>query len=105
VRALAVTSTSRLAVLPDVPTFRELGYDLIWEMFRGVIMPPAVPADALRYMSDAFQKMCRGTRWQKDYVEPNILLPACQGPEEFGKTLETVNERYRRTLQELGVIK
>lgn len=105
VRALAVTSPSRLDVLPDVPTFRELGYDIVWEMFRGVIMAPEVPAAARRHMGDAFLRMCRSARWQRDYVEPNILLPACQGPDEFARTLTTVNERYVRVLRALGLIR
>ncbi|HET8679651.1 MAG TPA: tripartite tricarboxylate transporter substrate binding protein [bacterium] len=105
VRALAVTAPERLKILPDVPTFRELGYDIIWEQFRGVIMAPGVPADTVRYMNEAFGRMCRGARWQKDYVEANVLLPVCQGPEEFARTLESINERYRRTFQDLGVIR
>lgn len=105
VRALAVTSTERLRILPDVPTFRELGYDIVWEQFRGVVMAPGVPADALRVMSDAMMKMCRSVRWQKDYIEPNVLLSVCQGPQEFGKTLEEINEKYRTIFRDLGVIK
>lgn len=105
IRALAVSSPERLRILPDVPTFRELGYELVWEQFRGVVMAPGIPAEAVRFMSDAFQRMCRSARWQREYVEPNVLLPACQGQEEFARTMETVNERYRRTFQELGVIR
>lgn len=105
VRALAVSAPERLKILPDVPTFKELGYDFVWEMFRGVVMAPGIPADATRYMAEAHAKMCRSARWQKDYVEANVLLSACQGPAEFARTLETVNERYRRTLQEVGVIR
>ncbi len=105
VRTLAVTSPERLKILPDVPTFRELGYDIIWEQFRGVVAPPAMPAAALRVIVDAMMKMCRSARWTKDYVEPNVLLPVCQGPQEFAKTLEEVNEKYRTTFRDLGVIR
>ena len=105
VRALAVTSPERLKIMPDVPTFRELGYEIIWEQFRGVVAPPAMPADALRVIVDAMMKMCRSARWTKDYVEPNVLLPVCQGPPEFSKTLEEVNEKYRTTFRDLGVIR
>ncbi|MDR7544181.1 MAG: tripartite tricarboxylate transporter substrate binding protein [Armatimonadota bacterium] len=105
IRALALTSSERLRVLPDVPTFRELGYDLTWEQFRGVVMAPGVPADAVRVMSEAFVKLCRSARWHREYVEPNVLVGACQGPEEFARTLEVYNERYRRTFQDLGVIR
>ena len=105
VRALAVTSPERLKIMPDVPTFRELGYEIVWEQFRGVVAPPAMPADALRIIVDAMMKMCRSARWTKDYIEPNVLQPVCQGPPEFAKTLEEVNEKYRTTFRDLGVIR
>ena len=30
-------------VFHDAPTFRELGYDIVWDQYRGVSMPPGVP--------------------------------------------------------------
>jgi putative tricarboxylic transport membrane protein len=105
VRALAVTDNARLKVMPGVPTFRELGYDVVWQQYRGVAMAPGVPAEALRVMANAFQRLCRSTRWQRDYVEANILVPACEGPEDFARTVATVTERYRRVFTELGIIK
>ncbi len=105
IRPLAVTSTERLKAFPDIPTFRELGYDVVWEQYRGVAMPPGVPADAVKVMADAFMKMCRSQRWQKEYIERNLLVSICQGPEAWGKTIATVNERYVRIFRELGIIK
>ena len=105
VRALAVTSTERLKAFPNVPTFKELGYDVVWEQYRGVVMAPGVPADAVKVMADAFMKMCRTQRWQKEYIEANLLVSICQGPEAWGKTIETVNDRYVRIFRELGIIK
>jgi tripartite-type tricarboxylate transporter receptor subunit TctC len=43
-RALAVASTTRLAALPDVPTFREQGMaGMVVEDWTGVLLPPGVP--------------------------------------------------------------
>lgn len=105
VRALAVTETQRLAEFPAVPTFRELGYDVVWQQYRGVAMPPGVPADAVRTMAAAFDRLCRSRRWQQEYIRPNLLVPACEGPEEFGRTVQTVNDRYVRIFTELGIIR
>lgn len=105
VRALAVTSTRRISILPDVPTFRELGYDVVWDQYRGVAMPPGVPAAAVQTLWSAFQRLCRSPKWLKEYIEPNFLQPMCQGPEEWARTIQTVNQRYVEFYTELGLIK
>ncbi|MDO6730536.1 tripartite tricarboxylate transporter substrate binding protein [Marinovum sp. 2_MG-2023] len=42
---LAVTATERLSSLPDVPTFTELGYDIVAENWLGFSAPAGVPED------------------------------------------------------------
>lgn len=105
IRALAVSSTKRLSILPNVPTFRELGLDVVWDQYRGVAMPPGVPADAVRTMWNAFQRLCRSQKWQKEYIETNVLVPMCQSPEEWKKTIDIVAQRYVDFYTELGLIK
>jgi len=43
-RALASWSTERLALLPEIPTFKELGYDAEFYIWTGVFVPAATPA-------------------------------------------------------------
>jgi len=49
---LAVTSTKRLSSLPDVPTFTELGYDIVAENWLGFSAPAGVP-DEIKAKLDA----------------------------------------------------
>ena len=49
---LAVSSPERLAVLPDVPTFRELGYDIVAENWLGLSAPAGL-APAIAEKIDA----------------------------------------------------
>jgi tripartite-type tricarboxylate transporter receptor subunit TctC len=46
-RALASWSTERLALLPEIPTFKELGYNAEFYIWSGVFAPAAVPAPVL----------------------------------------------------------
>jgi len=46
-RALASWSTERLALMPDVPTFKELGYDAEFYIWSGVFAPAAIPTPVL----------------------------------------------------------
>lgn len=57
VRTLAVASEERLGVLPDTPTFRELGYDIVGGTYRGVAAPKGTPADRVEMLADLFTEM------------------------------------------------
>jgi tripartite-type tricarboxylate transporter receptor subunit TctC len=52
VRALAVAMEKRHPLLPEVPTFRELGTDWVDGAYRGIGVPKSTPADARKRLSD-----------------------------------------------------
>lgn len=57
-RALAVLSTTRLPLLPDVPTFRELGWPQIaGETWYGVFVPAGTPPAATDRLSQAVRRI------------------------------------------------
>lgn len=57
-RALAVLSTERQALMPDVPTFRELGYpDVVGETWYGVFAPAGTPKPVVNKLNAALRKI------------------------------------------------
>jgi tripartite-type tricarboxylate transporter receptor subunit TctC len=52
VRALAVAMDKRHPLLPDVPTFKELGVDWVDGAYRGIGVPKSTPADVKKRLSD-----------------------------------------------------
>ena len=54
VRALAVAMNQRHPLMPDVPTFKELGVDWVDGAFRGVGVPKGTPPEARKKLSDLF---------------------------------------------------
>ena len=52
VRALAVAMDKRHPLLPDVPTFKELGVDWVDGAYRGIGVPKSTPAQARQRLSD-----------------------------------------------------
>jgi tripartite-type tricarboxylate transporter receptor subunit TctC len=52
VRALAVAMDKRHPLLPDVPTFRELGVDWVDGAYRGIGVPKSTPPEARKRLSD-----------------------------------------------------
>lgn len=54
VRVLAVAADERVSTLPDVPTFRELGYDIVGGAYRGVAVPKGTPQEVIDRLAEAF---------------------------------------------------
>jgi tripartite-type tricarboxylate transporter receptor subunit TctC len=52
VRALAVAMDKRHPMMPDVPTFRELGVDWVDGAYRGIGVPKSTPREARQRLSD-----------------------------------------------------
>ena len=57
VRALAVAMDKRHPLLPDVPTFKELGFDWVDGAFRGIGMPKSTSPEARKRMSDLWASL------------------------------------------------
>jgi len=56
VRVLAVASDERVETLPNAPTFKEQGYDIVGGAFRGVAAPKGTPKEITAKLADAFTK-------------------------------------------------
>lgn len=52
VRMLAVAMDERHPMFPDVPTFKELGYDMVGGAYRGIAVPSGTPEERRREVSD-----------------------------------------------------
>jgi tripartite-type tricarboxylate transporter receptor subunit TctC len=57
VRVLAVAMEKRHPLLPDAPTFRELGVDWVDGAYRGIGMPKSTPADTRKRISDLWRAL------------------------------------------------
>jgi tripartite-type tricarboxylate transporter receptor subunit TctC len=56
IRILATLSEQRLALLPDVPTVKEQGVDLVVRKFRGLAGPKGIPPDVTKALEAGIAK-------------------------------------------------
>ena len=56
IRALAVTGSKRVPFLPDVPTMKEQGFDVVVESLPGVFVPAKTPAPVVAALNAAMRK-------------------------------------------------
>lgn len=55
-RALANMGAQRIAAFPDVPTLKELGYDVEYTLWQGIFAPAKTPEPILAVLRDALVK-------------------------------------------------
>jgi tripartite-type tricarboxylate transporter receptor subunit TctC len=71
---LAVASDERLPAFPDVPTFKELGYDLVGGAYRGVAVPASTPEELRQRVSDIVTEINQRPDFIKKMEEGGFVL-------------------------------
>jgi putative tricarboxylic transport membrane protein len=102
---LAVASAERLKGAPNVPTFKERGFDFEWEQMRGVVGPADMGADALKWWEEALRKVSDSKKWREQYIERNLLTPVFWTGDQANKYLDGLREKYTKAFTDLGALK
>jgi tripartite-type tricarboxylate transporter receptor subunit TctC len=103
-RALAIASEERMPILKDVPTFRELGYDIVDGAYRGVAAPPGTPDDIVKYLANVFDKVMKEPEVQKK-MDQNAFKTEYLGPEASLALVKKKTAEYEAILKDLGRLK
>jgi tripartite-type tricarboxylate transporter receptor subunit TctC len=103
-RALAIASEMRMDVLPDVPTFKEQGYDIVEGAYRGVAAPPGTPDDVIKILADAFEKVHKDPEVKKK-MDQNGFKTEFMGPEASLALVKKKMVEYEAIMKQLGRIK
>lgn len=74
VRMLAVAMEERHPLFPDVPTFKELGFDMVGGAYRGMAVPKETPADIVKALSDAFAEVNADEAFRKQMLDGGFAL-------------------------------
>jgi len=74
VRVLAVALDKRAPNFPDVPTFRELGYDMVSGVYRGVAVPKATPEAKRKELSELFAKVNKDPAFRKKMIDAGFEI-------------------------------
>ncbi len=101
-RALAVTTKDRLdGDLADVPTLKDLGYDIVMAQTRGVVAPSGLEPAHVEYLEDMIMKAAATPEWKK-FVADNFMDEMVLGSEDFTKESANISAKYEKYLDVIG---
>ncbi len=102
-RALAVTSTQRLQVLPDVPTVAQAGvpgYESV--AWYGLFAPVGTPAAVIDRLSRETAAVLKDPQVQKQLIDAG-LLPHTSTPKEFAAYIKADAKKWGEVVQANGI--
>ncbi len=102
-RALAVTSPTRAAVLPDVPTVAEAGLTgYAVEFWQGLFVPAATPAPVVARLNQAARVAAADPTLVQDMAGRGITIEA-SSPEELGALLARETREWADLVRATGI--
>ncbi|HPU62443.1 MAG TPA: tripartite tricarboxylate transporter substrate binding protein [Bacillota bacterium] len=103
VRVLAVMGDERCHILPDVPTFRELGYDVVSGSARGISFPAGTPKEIVDKMANAVKEALENPEFLEKAKAANLLIKY-MGPEEYTEYLYGLRDVLTELYHEVAEI-
>jgi tripartite-type tricarboxylate transporter receptor subunit TctC len=100
-RALAVTSAARHPHYPDVPTLKELGYDVEYYLWIGLFVPKATPAAAVKALREAVKQAVDDPAF-KTAMEKIQVPIAYQDADEFRAWWDADAARLAEAVKRIG---
>lgn len=100
---IAVGAEERDPGLPDVPTFRELGYDIITTFNLGLYGPKGTPQDVSTVWNDAITKVLAEPEVVAELAKLS-LYPAYMAQEEFQVYLQKLNSELYDLAKEADLL-
>jgi tripartite-type tricarboxylate transporter receptor subunit TctC len=103
VRMLAVAMEERHPMFPDVPTFKELGFELASGAYRGIAVPKSTPEELRKQISDMIGQINQDPEFRKR-LENDGMAMLDVGYEEMDDFMAEMKEVYANAAKEAGVL-
>ena len=102
-KALAVTGDKRVSALPDVPTLKEQGIDVVVTSWQGLFAPAKTPPDVLDKIEKAAKEGMKNPKWDEALARDGLEQPPERTRAEVTQFVKDEHTFWGKTLKELNV--
>ena len=97
--AIVVAAPQRLAVMPNVPTFKEVGLEPVNRMaYYGIYGPKGLPKEVVERISNGVKKALEDPQVRKRIEDTGSLIVA-NSPEQFQAQIKAEFEIYKKVVE------
>jgi tripartite-type tricarboxylate transporter receptor subunit TctC len=102
-KVLGVGTPERLAQAPELPTFKEQGFDLTVGAWFGIAAPKGTPADIINRLADSFAKALNTPEYQRNMAERGVIV-STMGPKQFATFRRDDQARWAELIRKTGLV-
>jgi tripartite-type tricarboxylate transporter receptor subunit TctC len=102
VRFLATASEKRLEWFPEVPTFREKGFSVVYNPWYGIAAPRGLPKEVSGKLQDAFAKTFQDAE-VREMLKKLGCDPMYKSSEEFTKFVNSEFKKLHEVFKKIGL--
>src|SRR5438874_1824101 len=102
-RPLALFGAQRSKALPDVPTMKELGYDVEYYLWVGLFAPKGTPADVITYLREVVGKAAHSDTFKVALANLGQEL-AYMDQAQFTAFWEADSKRIEAAIRSIGKV-
>lgn len=104
-RAIAIGAPRRLpGALADIPTWKELGIDVVTDTWRGIVGPRGLNPAQIAYWDGVLGKMVQSREWREE-IEKHHWLDTYRNSAASRKFLESDYQVLKSALTDLGLVR
>ena len=102
-RMLSVIAPERVPVLPEVPTMREQGYDMVVGSWQGIFVPKGTPRTVVNKLFTVAHATMQRPEVVKRLSDGGVSIVVSKSPEDFGAFHQKENERFAKMIKEANI--
>jgi putative tricarboxylic transport membrane protein len=102
-RVLAVTGEKRLSAVPDAPTMKELGYNIVVGTGRGFALPAGVPRETVAVMETVMKRVHDSAMW-REFATRMMYEDTYMGSADFTRYLDVRRAEMVEFLAAVGLM-
>ncbi len=103
-KALAITTEARNPEIPDVPTAKEQGFDLVIGVDRGIVLPKGAPKDVVDHYIGIFRAVAKDPNVQRQMEAKGSTMPFLAG-DDYRAYFERTFKKWKQIAINVGMYK
>ncbi len=103
VRMLAAVSPERIPALPEVPTMREQGLNMVVGSWQGIYVPKGTSAAVIKRLFEVAQETMRHAEVMKRMSDSGVSIVTSKSPEEFAQFWKSEHQRFAKVVHDAKI--